>query len=359
MKFLLSITIGIFLLSPVNSVWAISEINIYFPPNWKEMPAADQIADGLSQTVGIKFTPHIADCYPEIFTALSQKKPVLAYVGSMVSAIIWSREIGTPLFQAIDHKQFYGGVLLFPKGSDPETILSDYPAEVAYTAGATSGEVCALVATNGKASLAVAEHRVGADSIMNGTAKAAFVKNFWWAENKDKYPALESYNVPGVSDLKNADNVLIASSFVPPEIKTLIMSGADNIAQTFNADLIAPFDSSSFNFTLDLMKKAGINPLTYTWPTPDSGPCVMSIAAGPTPKPNSQPKTKSVDGERILENRCGECHLVEKVRKYRRKTKEQWEMTIAHKIDMGVDLTKEEQAALLDYLVSLYPKKKN
>ena len=323
-----------------------------------------KIADELGQEIGIKMIPHIADCYPQILTALTQKKPVLAYMGSMVSAIIWSRALGKPLFQAMDQKHFYGGILLFPKGLSPEAILQDHPAEIAYTVGATSGEVCAKVATGGRASIKVSDHRAAADAVQSGEAKAAFVKNFWWEANKNSYPELDSYSIPGLSDFKNADNVLLASNYVTPELKSLLLSSAIGAPQIFDADLVVPFDSSSFAFTLGLMKKAGIDPLTYTWPISDAGPCVLVeekreqasqtplVSAGQTPEET----TAAVDGEMVLQKHCGECHLVEKVKKYRRKTPKEWERVLTWKMKMGVELTEAERTALLKYLISLKKK---
>ncbi len=344
------------LLTPTQSALALSEINLYFPPNWAaHSAAAGQIANGLGHELGIKIIPNISSCYPEILIALTEKKPVLAYVGSMVQTIIWSRKLGTPLLQAIDHKQFYGGVLLFPKGMSPSAILKDYPAEIAYTVGATSGEVCAKSATGGKASIAVFNQRTAADTIMSGKAKAAFVKNVWWDENKNNYPELDSYSVPEISDIKNADNVLLVSKFVPPGLKAAIMSATAKVPELFNADLIVPFDSSALNFTLELMKKAGINPLTYTWQPIHSGSCGVEEPGSPMMPQDSLSQNKQIftDGRKVLENKCGICHLIEKVTRYRRKSREQWERTIAFKVKLGAELTEKEQASLINYLLSI------
>jgi ABC-type phosphate/phosphonate transport system substrate-binding protein len=346
------------LLSTLGAASAV-EINIYFPPDWKNQPErAAKIAEGLTQEAGIKINPYIADCYPEILTALTQKQPIFAYVGSMVQSIVYARQLGAPLVQALDHKHFYSGIMLFPKGMSPTAILNENPALIAYTVGATSGEVCAKLATVGKASIAVDDHHAAAEAIRTGRAKAAFVKNTWWEENKNNYPKLDSYNLPGISEVKNADNVLLASKFVSPDVKSALMSATLRRPELFDADLIVPFDSSSLIFTLDLMNKAGVDPLTYTWPSDDSAPCLTAIASAQIPpEASSQQKMSSTDGKTIMENNCGKCHLLEKVKKYRRKTREQWEATVARKIKMGVELSVAEQSALIDYLVSLNPNK--
>jgi ABC-type phosphate/phosphonate transport system substrate-binding protein len=346
------------LLATLGSAWAV-EVNIYFPPAWKnQSEKAARIAEGLSQEVGIKITPHIAECYPEILNALLQKQPVLAYVGSMVQSIVYARQLGTPLIQALNHKQLYSGIMLFPKGMSPTAILNDYPAEIAFTVGATSGEVCAKLATGGKASIAVSDHHAAAEAIRTGKAKAGFVKNIWWEENKNNYPKLDSYSLPGISEVKNADNVLLSSRFVSPDVKAALMSAAFKLPELFDADLVVPFDSSALNFTIELMNKAGIDPLTYRWPADDSDDCLAAVAATQVPAvSSSQHEAILLDGKTIMESNCGKCHLLDKVRKYRRKSRKQWELTVARKIGMGLKLTAEQQAALINYLVSLNPNK--
>jgi len=59
------------------------------------------------------------------------------------------------------------------------------------------------------------------------------------------------------------------------------------------------------------------------------------------------------DGAKILDKHCLNCHVIEKISHYR-KSKEQWEQTIANMIaNDGVVLTEAEKTALLDYFASL------
>ncbi len=48
--------------------------------------------------------------------------------------------MGTALVRNIIGKDLYPGVLLFPKGEDPEANLKEYPEQIAYAWGASSGE---------------------------------------------------------------------------------------------------------------------------------------------------------------------------------------------------------------------------
>jgi len=245
-----------------------TDIHLWLPPIWKtEREKAIKIALAFSQKSGLKIVPRIANTYPEIMRAFAGEGLELAYVGSMVQAVIIARKLGTPLFQVIDGKQFYGGVMVFKKDESPQSILKSSPNGVAYTLGATAGEVCAKAATGGKAAIGgMVDFKAAADAVNMGMASAAFVKDFWWDDNKIKYPKLDFYRVPGVSEPKNPDNVVVASKSVPPELKTKLMVAAFSSPEIFGVEVIVPFDSSFLEFTLDLMKKGGIDPQTYSWP---------------------------------------------------------------------------------------------
>ena len=255
-------------LGHTSVAWATEpDIHLWLTPAWKAHPEeATALANALSEKVGLQIIPRIANSYPEILRALTEKEPELAYVGSMVQAVLFARKLAVPLFQAMDGKQLYGGVMIYTKGESPQSILKNNPDGVAYTLGTAAGEVCAKAATGGLASKGgMVDFKAAADSVNLGMAKAAFVKDSWWDDNKMDYPKLDSYRVPEISEAKNPDNVMVASKFVSPEIKSMIMGAAIASPELFKAELIVPFDSSSLDFTLELMEKAGIDPQTYSW----------------------------------------------------------------------------------------------
>lgn len=251
----------------VRSAAAQPLVHLWFPNTWAAKGAeAQKIADELGKKSGLKIVPEIAANNAELLTALTGTDPEIAFVGSMVSAVVWSRRLAQPLFQAVDGRHLYAGVMIFPKGQVPETILRDDPGAVAYNIGTTSGEVCAKAATGGKAALGMPSFPATADAVQSGKAKAGFVKDFWWDDNKQKYPQLDSAMLPGISDSRNPDNVMLVSVRVAPEIRGLILDAAYHSPKLFNANVVVPFDSSSLDYTLSLMKKAGLDPLTYEWP---------------------------------------------------------------------------------------------
>lgn len=246
---------------------AATEIVLWLPPSWNSHPEeAKKLTEALSDKSGLHIAPQIATTYHDIMKAFAEKKPQLAYVGSMAQAVIFSRKLGVPLFQAMNGKQQYGQLMIFAKGESPESILNDSPESVAYITSSSS-EMCAKAATGGMAALGgMKDFKAAAEAVTLGTARAAFVKNYWWDDNKTNYPQLDSYHVPDVSDHKNPDNVMIASKFVAPEVKSMLMGAAITSPEIFTAELIVPYDSSALDFTFDLMKRAGIDPLTYIWP---------------------------------------------------------------------------------------------
>ncbi|MEW6220386.1 MAG: PhnD/SsuA/transferrin family substrate-binding protein [Thermodesulfobacteriota bacterium] len=240
--------------------------NVWFPPDWKEKaPQAKAIADALAAKSGVPVQPRIAKSYPEILEAFASGDQNLVYVGSFVQAIIKDRGLGTPLAQAVNGKELYAGIMVYPKGEDPAAILAGAPEQIAYALGASSGESCAKAATGGKAAVGVPSHGAACNAVKAGKAKAAMVKNWWWEGNKDKFPELAVYEVPGISLVKNPDNVLTASKAVPADLAKKLADAALASTEAFGAPQMAPFDAASLEFSLELMRKGNIDPKTYSW----------------------------------------------------------------------------------------------
>jgi len=247
-------------------VYAAEPLTCWFPPDWKSKPEqAAAIAGVLAKGSGSEVRPRIAKSYPEILAAFATNQPNLVYVGSFVQAMIKARDLGTPLVQNVDGKELYSGVLVYPKDQDPEAILKNSPALIAYAVGASSGESSAKAATDGKAAMGVANHGAACAAVEAGKAKAAVVKNWWWQGNKDKFPNLAVYEIPGISVAGNPDNILTASKVVPAEVREKLAAAAIAGKEAFGAPAMQPFDPAKLEFPLELMKKGGIDPLTYTW----------------------------------------------------------------------------------------------
>jgi hypothetical protein len=63
--------------------------------------------------------------------------------------------------------------------------------------------------------------------------------------------------------------------------------------------------------------------------------------------------TSGVDGERLLEERCGVCHKTE-IPKSARKSRSEWDKTVARMINKGAKLSPEEKKVLVRYLSRVY-----
>lgn len=238
----------------------------WFPPTWKSKATkAKAITDALSGKSGLSIRPRIATSYPQILEAFSTNEPNIVYVGSFVQAIIQARHLGTAIAQNIDGHELYSGVLVYPKGADPEEILAKYPEQIAYTKGANSGETSAKAATDGKAAIATANHGATCGAIKAGKAKGGYVKNWWWDSNKDKLPSLGMSETPGVSIIGHPDNVLTVSKAVSASDAQKIKDAAIASKDAFGAPKMVAFDASQIQFSLDQMKKAKIDPMTYSW----------------------------------------------------------------------------------------------
>ncbi len=249
-----------------NVAFAAGAIDLWFSPGWKAKSAkAKTIAAQLSSKSGLKIQPRIANSYPQVLKAFSTDKPSFVFVGSFVSAIIRARGLGQGLVQAATGKEFYSGVLVYPKDADPAAILSANPAKIAFALGASSGESSAKAATGGKAAIGTKNHRATCGAVKAGKAKAGVVKNWWWASNGKKFPELAMYKIPGVSEEKNPDNVLSASKAVPAEIVAKVTAAAKASKDVFGATEMVDFDPATLDFSLSLMKKGNIDPKTYSW----------------------------------------------------------------------------------------------
>jgi len=241
-----------------------AEMNCWFPPDWSKKPEqAQAITTALSDKSGATVKPRIAKSYPEILTAFASADQNLVYVGSFVQAIIKAKGLGTALVQNIDGKELYSGVLVYPKGGNPEAILKESPADISFAKAASSGETAAKAATGGKASISVANHDAACAAVTAGKAKAGVVKNWWWEKNKEKYATLDMYKIPGVSIEKNPDNVLTASKAVPADLQAKIAEAAIASKEAFGAPEMKAFDQSRLDFPLEMMTKGGIDPKSY------------------------------------------------------------------------------------------------
>lgn len=267
MKKRVSVLLMLVFLAMTGLSFAADSLTCWFAPGWKSKAIqAKAITEALSEKSGLAIRPRIAKSYPEILTAFSTDEPNLVYVGSFVQAIIAARKLGTPLVQNANGKEMYAGVLVYPEGQEPLALLKNNPAEIAYAIGASSGESSAKAATKGKAAIGVANHGAAVNAVKAGKAKAAVVKNWWWADSADNFPGMKSIDIPGVSLAKNPDNVLTASKAVSTEVAEKVKAAALASSAAFGSNAaMVPFESSNLSFSLGLMQQGGIDPLTYTW----------------------------------------------------------------------------------------------
>lgn len=245
---------------------AADAIDLWFAPGWKAKAAkAKEITAELSNRSGIQVRPRIANSYPQILETFAAGEPALVYVGSFVQAIIRARGLGEGLVQAANGKEFYSGVLVYPKGQDPADILNGSPEKIAYAVGASSGESSAKAATAGKAAIRTKNHGATLGAIKAGKASAGVVKNWWWSNNSSSHPELAMYEMPGISEARNPDNVLSASKAVHASVKARIVEAAKASKDVFGATEMVDFDPTSLDFSLALMAQGKIEPTTYTW----------------------------------------------------------------------------------------------
>jgi cytochrome c5 len=105
---------------------------------------------------------------------------------------------------------------------------------------------------------------------------------------------------------------------------------------------------------LTLVLTACGSPAPATTPT-----SVPPIAVSPQPTQASSSatalpaETPALDGATLLETRCSVCHSADRPRQAK-KTREQWDQTVARMIGKGAQLTEAEKTVLLDYLAKTH-----
>lgn len=261
------VAVALFLCCVLSPLAALAQdgVTMWFPPEWSAKTAdAMKITQALSAS-GVAVSPRVAKSYPEILEAFASGKPALVFVGSFVQAVLVDRGLAIPLAQGVNGKEMYAGVMLFPKGQDAKAILEASPAEIAYAKGASSGESAAKAATQGKAAKSMPNHNAAAGAVKVGEAKGAFVKNWWWMDNKDKFPELDMAEIPGASEAKNPDNLVSASKSVPADALAKLTPAILGGAEAFGVKEMRAFDPANVQFSIELMKKGGLDPKTYAW----------------------------------------------------------------------------------------------
>jgi len=266
-RLLMVLLFGLCLLADARPAVAVDGLLCWFPPAWKDRPEqATAIAGMLGKGSGLAVEARIASTYAEILDAFVGKGQHLVYAGSFVQAVIVARDLGTPLAQVVDGKEMYSCVLILPRGVDPQAVLEKYPTRIAFTAGASSGESCAKAATGGRAELGVASHGAALASLLAGEAKGAMVKNTWWESIQALHPGLVAHTLPELSIALNPDNILSVSSAVPEAWRQRIIQAArEGVAVFAPGSSLRSFDAGQLNFSLGLMRKGKIDPLTYRW----------------------------------------------------------------------------------------------
>lgn len=241
-------------------------INLFFPGSFKEEPAkAKGIAEALSKASGLEIQPRIAPSNKDLMVEFTKGEPIIAYIGSFISAIMQARGALHVVGQVVTGKEAYASILVAPAsaGSDAGAILKAAGSAVAYAEGASSGESGAKAATDGAAAMATKGHEASVLAVKNGKAQAAFVKNHWWEANKGKYPDMNGMSVPGVSTLANPDNLLVANKSVSAEVIAKLKDAAKANAAAFGGTSFVDAGQDILKGSLELMSKGKIDPLKY------------------------------------------------------------------------------------------------
>ncbi len=103
-----------------------------------------------------------------------------------------------------------------------------------------------------------------------------------------------------------------------------------------------------------LLLVLGVASLAVACGAPSAPPTPTGPPAEPTPTETLAPlPPPSVSGAELLQDRCSECHGLDRVQAAS-KTQAEWEATVDGMRDKGAELTDEEAQILTEYLAETY-----
>jgi cytochrome c5 len=80
---------------------------------------------------------------------------------------------------------------------------------------------------------------------------------------------------------------------------------------------------------------------------------VMSACGGAASEQAPAEEPVSVDSETLLQERCTECHGLDRTTSAQ-KTRAEWDETVTRMVNKGAELNDEEKTILVDYLAETY-----
>jgi cytochrome c5 len=87
-------------------------------------------------------------------------------------------------------------------------------------------------------------------------------------------------------------------------------------------------------------------------PTTPPAPAPSATSAPPAAKPTNTP-AQALDGKALMNERCTVCHTTERIQAAK-KSKADWQATVARMKANGAKLNDAETAALVDFLAATY-----
>jgi len=83
------------------------------------------------------------------------------------------------------------------------------------------------------------------------------------------------------------------------------------------------------------------------------GTLLAACGDGSQKQDEGQSAPETLDGKTLVEERCAECHGLERVTGTS-KMKEEWKTTVERMVSKGADLNAEEQEVVIEYLTATY-----
>ena len=224
---------------------------------------------------GIKVSFVAAKNYPHAAKMFSQGGADGMFSGSGIAGCMIIKELAKPIVRPVNIEGWstYWAVVLAPKGSSRFTQTAEYfqNKRVIFCGLASSGEFFYRASTGNSIIDAIilkaSSHGAAIDALSRGSADIAIVKNRVWDKVRASY---QNITRVGEDPGENPDGTLIVSRQTDQKMIEKISStllGLNNdsspqaqlIKKTLKITSYISTDINDFHFTIDLLKRAGVN----------------------------------------------------------------------------------------------------
>ena len=224
---------------------------------------------------GIEFSFVGTANYPDAAKMFTSGEVDAMFSGSGIAGIFIIKDLAVPLVRPVNKEGFstYHATIVAPAGSPTFNGKAEYfkGKRVTFSPLASSGEIffhsLAGIESAQAAIIKATSHGVAIETLANGGADVAIVKNHVWNNQKEKYPNLMAV---GEDSEENPDGTLIVSKKANTKTVSSVSAAllafkddkspeAQAVRDNMGIQSYIKTTPADFSHTLQLLKKAGVD----------------------------------------------------------------------------------------------------